>query len=69
MKTVVITGSARGFGYAMIRMFREKDFNVCLWDVSEDALKEAKDNLDLIKGKGNVLSYKVDITKSDEVRW
>lgn len=51
----------------MIRMFREKDFNVCLCDVSEDALKEAKDNLDLIKGKGNVLSYKVDITKSDEV--
>ena len=67
MKTVVITGSARGFGYAMLRMFKEKDFNVCLCDVSEAALKDAEDNLKLIKGDGKVLTYKVDITNSDEV--
>ncbi len=36
MKTVVITGSARGFGYAMIELFRKRDFNVVLCDVNKD---------------------------------
>ncbi len=38
MKTVVITGSARGFGYAMIELFRKRDFNVVLCDVNKEAL-------------------------------
>ena len=35
MKTVVITGSARGFGYAMAELFRKNNFNVVLCDISE----------------------------------
>ena len=31
MKTVVITGSARGFGYELIRLFRKHNFNVVLY--------------------------------------
>lgn len=62
MKTVVITGSARGFGFEMLKLFKEKNYNVVLCDISKDALKEAKDNLEEIKGKGKVLSYNVDIT-------
>ena len=38
MKTVVITGSARGFGLAMIKEFYKSDFNVVLCDISKDAL-------------------------------
>ena len=38
MRTVVITGSARGFGYEMIKLFRKNDFNVVLCDVSLDNL-------------------------------
>ncbi len=62
-KTVVITGSARGFGYAMIKLFREYDFNVVLCDVSKSALEEAKNNLSKVDGKGLILSYIVDVTK------
>ena len=33
MKTVVITGSARGFGFEMLKLFRQKNYNVVLCDV------------------------------------
>ena len=46
MKTVVITGSARGFGYAMIEEFYKKGFNVVLCDINYEELKNA--NADLI---------------------
>lgn len=44
MKTVVVTGSARGFGYEFVRLFRERDFNVVVCDISKVALKEAEKN-------------------------
>jgi NAD(P)-dependent dehydrogenase (short-subunit alcohol dehydrogenase family) len=37
MKSVVITGSARGFGFEMIKLFKNNDFNVVLCDVNQDA--------------------------------
>lgn len=68
MKTVVITGSARGFGYAMIELFRKRDFNVVLCDVNEEALKFAESKLEIVKGEGRILTFKVDITKEEEVQ-
>lgn len=68
MKTVVITGSARGFGYAMIELFRKKNFNVVLCDVNEEALNEAKKKLEDIKASGKVLALKTDITKEDDIQ-
>lgn len=62
MKTVVITGSARGFGYAMAELFRKNNFNVVLCDISEDALKSAKEKMLDIKSKGKVISHYVDVT-------
>ena len=41
MKTVVITGSARGFGYEMIKLFRKNNFNVVLCDISKSDLDVA----------------------------
>ena len=41
MKTVVITGSARGFGLEMLKNFRENSYNTVICDVNETALKEA----------------------------
>ena len=67
MKTVVITGSARGFGFEMIKLFRKKGLNVVLCDISEENLNFAKEELEKIKSKGKVLSFKTDITKEDEV--
>ena len=68
MKTVVITGSARGFGYAMIELFRKKNFNVVLCDVNKESLEEAKCKLEEMHYEGKVLSYQTDITKEEEIK-
>ena len=67
MKTVVITGSARGFGYAMIELFYQNDCNVVVCDINEDELKKAKEKLEKISSKGNILAIKADITKEEDV--
>ena len=36
MKTVVITGSARGFGLEMLKLFRKENFNTVICDVNEE---------------------------------
>ena len=54
MKTVVITGSARGLGFNMAKFFREKDFNVVISDLSKDNLVKAKEELETINSKGSV---------------
>lgn len=68
MKTVVITGSARGFGFAMLKLFRESDFNVVICDINKDSLELAAKELTNTPGKGKVLAYKCDITLEDDVK-
>ena len=68
MKTVVITGSARGFGFELIKLFRQYNYNVVLCDISNELLNNAKSKLEEIKGKGKVLAYTTDITKEDDVK-
>ncbi len=68
MKTVVITGSARGFGYAMIELFRQRNFNVVLCDVNKEALEEARNKLETMKYEGKVLAYQTDITKEEDIK-
>lgn len=67
MKTVVVTGSARGFGYELVRLFRERNYNVVVCDISKDALDDAVKKLNKIDSKGNILAYQIDITKEDDV--
>ena len=67
MKTVVITGSARGFGYAMIEEFYKKGFNVVLCDINYEELKNAKKKLEFFNKKGIILSYKMDVTNEDDI--
>ena len=62
MKTVVITGSARGFGLEMLKKFRENSYNTIICDINESALKEALETLELMNYEGKVLAYKVDVT-------
>ena len=56
MKTVIITGCARGFGYEMIILFRHNNFNTVLCDINLEALKTAKENLLKEPGEGIVLA-------------
>lgn len=67
MKTIVITGSARGFGFALAKCFREKNFNIVLCDLLENDLISAKEKLIKYKGKGDVFICQADITNEKDV--
>lgn len=67
MKTVVITGSARGFGFTMLKFFRENGFNTVLCDINLNALMTAKEELGKIKSEGKILFFKTDITDLDDI--
>ena len=58
MKTVVITGSARGLGFNMARFFRSYNYNVVISDLAEENLIKAKEELEKEESKGRV-GYKV----------
>ena len=45
MKSVVITGSARGLGLEMAKCFRNKHFNVVICDLFKKDLENAKKEL------------------------
>lgn len=67
MKTVVITGSARGFGLAMIKEFYKNNFNVVLCDISKEALLKAEEEIKEMNYKGKILLFEADITKEEDV--
>ena len=68
MKTVVITGSARGFGYAMLELFYKNNFNVVMCDVNEKELDKAKNKLARLNSQGKILAKRCDITKEDDIK-
>ncbi len=67
MKTVVITGSARGLGLNMARFFRENGFNVVISDLKEESLINAKEELDKIESGAKVSFKTCDVSKLNEV--
>ena len=67
MKSVVITGSARGFGFAMAKDFRRLGCNVVLSDIGAEALAEAKGELEKIESAGTVATVVCDVTKSGDL--
>ena len=68
MKTVVITGSARGLGYNMARFFREYDFNVVISDLKEENLIKAKNELNKIISDARVLYKTCDVSKIEDLK-
>ena len=62
MKTVVITGSARGFGLEMAKVFRANNFNVVLSDINEQGLSAAQKELAKIPSNGKIISAMCDVT-------
>ena len=67
MKTVVITGSARGLGFNMARFFREYNYNVVISDLKEENLIKAKEELEKTKSEGKVLYKVCDVSKLNEI--
>ena len=67
MKTVVITGSARGLGLEMAKCFRGKNFNVVISDLFKKDLEGAKKELLKISGLGDIDYFECDITKESSI--
>lgn len=63
MKTVVITGSARGLGFNLASFFREYDYNVVISDLKEENLLEAEEKLEKINSKGKITHKVCDVSK------
>ena len=67
MKTVVITGSARGLGLEMAKVFRKNNVNVVISDLSMDKLGLAKNELEKIKSSSSIGMCVCDVTKKDDI--
>lgn len=67
MKSVVITGSAGGFGYELAKVFRKNNFNVMLSDINETSLLNAKDLLEKEDGEGKILTTICDVTNTQNL--
>lgn len=67
MKTVVITGSARGLGLEMAKVFKRNDINVVISDLSEEKLEKAKKELEEIKTSSKVGSCVCNVTNTEDI--
>ena len=67
MKTVVITGSARGLGFEMAKVFRTNNLNVVISDLNEDKLKAAKESLEQIQSEAKVAYTICNVTKVEDI--
>ena len=68
MKTVVITGSARGLGYNMARFFREYNYNVVLSDLNEEKLKIEKEELEKTPSEADITYTTCNVSKIEELQ-
>ena len=67
MKTVVITGSARGLGFEMAKVFRKNNLNVVISDLNEEKLKVAKQELDQIQSEAKVAYTVCNVTSVEDI--
>lgn len=67
MKTVVITGSARGLGFEMAKVFKEENVNVVISDLNKEKLETAKKELEKIDSKSKVECFVCDVTKTKDI--
>ena len=68
MKTVVITGSARGLGLEMAKVFRKNNLNVVISDLKEENLKNTKKELEKIESKAKVEYCVCNVTYSEDLK-
>ena len=68
LKTVVITGSTRGLGYEMAKVFLRNGWNVVTNGVNEERLKRACDTLQAEKSLGSVLGVSGNVQNSEDIQ-
>lgn len=68
MKTVVITGSTRGLGFEMAKLFRQNGLNVVINGVNPARMAGAKEALEQLPGEGKVYAFKGNVTESASIQ-
>ncbi|MEO5862449.1 MAG: SDR family NAD(P)-dependent oxidoreductase, partial [Burkholderiales bacterium] len=63
-KIAVVTGGARGIGYAISERFIQSGAKVALWDMDSDAMDKAVKEL---SESGTVIAQKVDVANEVEI--
>ena len=63
-RRAVVTGGARGMGYAVAKRYLEQGASVSLWDLDEAGLSQAADSLSSL---GTVSYQQVDVSNFEEV--
>lgn len=65
-KVAIVTGGARGIGFAIAQRYIAEGACVALWDVSEEGLAKAREALQAAGGK--VMAQVVNVTREEEVK-
>lgn len=67
MKTVVITGSARGLGFEMAKVFRKNGYNTVLSDINLERLEQTKRELEKIESAASAEICVCNVTASEDI--
>lgn len=67
MKSVVITGAARGLGYCLAEEFVKNNYNVLISDILDEELEESRDNLSKLNDAVKVISIKCDVSLEEDL--
>jgi len=65
-KTAVITGGAMGIGLATAKRLIKENCTVTIWDINEQALKQAKEELE--RSGGKVFTHVCNVTDKDKIK-
>jgi NAD(P)-dependent dehydrogenase (short-subunit alcohol dehydrogenase family) len=68
MKTVVITGSTRGLGFEMARLFRKNGWNLVINGVNPQRLEKAEEELRALPGDGAVEGFAGSVASEEELQ-
>ena len=68
MKTVVITGSTRGLGFEMARLFRREGWNLVINGVNPARLEKAEAELRALPGGGSVEGFAGSVASGEDLR-
>ena len=68
MKTVVITGSTRGLGFEMAKLFRQNGLNVVINGVNPSRMESAKKTLEDLPGEGKVYAFQGNVTDTASIQ-